>query len=115
MPIQLTTPFDPGDFNQGQTFTHVQPIPLSIDESAQRVSGYMVYGTYPGGVFTPAVDSEGRHIGRQVIAENVPGGDQDYDTYAAIVSNDAEKCESSALRAFCVYAVGAGEYAGTVV
>lgn len=115
MPILLNTPYDPGDYDPGNSYTHVQPLPLKIDDETKRAEAFMAYGTFDGSVFTAATGPAGNKVGKQVIAKNVIGSTTDYDDYEAILSQDGEKGCAAAMRAFCQYCVDKLEFAGSVV
>ena len=71
MPIQLATPFNPGDTDPGVTYTHAMIREfrtfIGPNEVPDRVEIVVAYGVHDNGTFT-----EGYNARRKVVIENQP-------------------------------------------
>jgi hypothetical protein len=71
MPIELTTPFNPGDADEGKSYTHVKIVKFSADLSNNLLTATVRYG-----YFNEEVWVDGVHIrGATLLGFTIEGAD----------------------------------------
>jgi len=107
--ILLTTPYDPGSLDPGQSYTHCDATNVSFDTLQKRIHLSVQYGTVSGGELVPGK----ANAVPQVIADE--GGATDYtDLTAILTTGSTEGCVDAFRRALCQWLLDKGHAAGTI-
>ena len=109
MSILLTTAYDPGDLDPGQTYDHADVHAMSWNVPDKRIHLSCVRGVLASGEVTPG---KGRVI--PVTIENVDP-DTDYDDFVALLSNASEPSGDAMRRSCCQWLLDKNHFAGTLV
>jgi len=110
MPIILTTPFDPGDTDPGQTYAAVQIVSMRW-----ALSGYVEVECQHGNVVAGAWVPGSKPTTWHSIADNPKTGDKDYSAIVTTKPLEGESVYAGAGRGLYEHLVAKGIYPGTVV
>jgi len=110
MPIALVTPYDPGDLDPGQSYTHVELRSFAGDFEANEISFEFKYGT---------LDQNSKFVWgkvdatRFIVKDRPRLGTTDYTNMMAELSLDDELTSAAVGRIIYTYALMNGLYVGT--
>lgn len=106
MPIQLTTPFNPGDLDPGKTYPIVKILDHTVDSRGGLITIHTAYGYLVDGVWQQGIMS-------RVETTQISG--QDYLDMGAEVPDGIKSRHDDTADALYQYLLDKGVYTGTVV
>ncbi len=105
--ISLTTSYDPGDLDAGNTYPKADVVNESHNRQAEVVDLSFEYGTEAAGKLIPG---KATAVPMRIYNDE---SSTDYDDLMAMLSNDGEKSAASYNRCLCQFAIDKGIFAGT--
>ncbi len=108
--VQLTTAWDPGDFDAGKSYTHVAVTRVAENTESNSVQVQMTHGYLDAGVFVVGLKDP-----KQFAITNVSGGTAHYDNMVAKVPVGGENLMAGYQGIICQWMADEGHYPGTVV
>lgn len=109
--INLTTNYDPGDLDPGNTYPKVDVVNDSRNRQAEIIDVALCYGTESGGKLVPGKAALVTMRVANKPNESPPG--TDYDDLMALLANANEKGAAAYNRCLCQHAINKGLFAGT--
>ena len=109
--ISLTTNYDPGDLDPGNTYPKADVVEAFHNRQIERINVSFCYGTESGGKL---VLGKAAVVTMNVVNDaTADPAITDYDDLTDLLSNNAEKGEAAYNRCVCQHAINKGLFAGT--
>jgi hypothetical protein len=106
MPLLLTTPFNPGDIDPGQTYTHAKIEYFGFVAPNNLIEVVLTFGTMAGSVFTKGAVAPNRKY-------NITGND--FITMVQKLPLGGETTYTAAARELYEWLISKGYAAGTII